>query len=221
MSSYTSGSKSGNSYSVENKQERVITEFLSKYMYGKVYPEHEVITDKQMQAQGADVMLPTINGPEYHDIKAQASKLYINKPQAMFAMELLADKGGNEVVGEFLRNDIMAHVYVLVWVNRSKVNTYGYIAEAEDIEELEVMFLDRQELKDFINTYFYDEALYQQARKMRAKGDTRVFPNDAMYFVYSPALNTRPVQLAIKRWALERCAYQHFKVTKDGVQSLM
>jgi hypothetical protein len=42
-----------------------------------------------------------------------------------------------------------------------------------------------------------------------------------MYFVYSPALNTKPVYLVMKRWALERCAYQHLKVTKDGVSSLM
>lgn len=214
-------SKPTSNYSVEDKQKRVITEFLSKYMYGKIYPEHEVITDKSLQSKAVDVALPTVNGPEYHDIRVQASKLYINKPQPTFNMELLVNYNENEQVGWFLRNDLLSHVYVLCWVPKAKVNSYGYIAEAEDIEELEVMFLDKQELKDFVNTYFYDEAMYQQARKMRAKGDTRVFPNDAMYFVYSPALNTKPVYLVLKRWALERCAYQHLKVTKNGVSSLM
>ena len=214
-------SKPTSNYTVEDKQKRVITEFLSKYMYGKIYPEHTVITDKELQSKAIDVALPTVNGPEYHDIKVQASKLYINKPQPTFNMELLVNHNDQEHVGWFLRNDLLSHVYVLCWVPKAKVNTYGYIAEAEDIEELEVMFIDKQELKDFVNTYFYDEAMYQQARKMRAKGDTRVFPNDAMYFVYSPALNTKPVYLVMKRWALERCAYQHLKVTKDGVSSLM
>lgn len=214
-------SSKSTSYSVEDKQKRVITEFLSKYMYGKIYPAHEVNTDRALQSQGIDVTLPTVNGPEYHDIKVQASKLYINKPQPTFNMELLVDNNEGEQVGWFLRNDLLSHVYVLCWVPKAKVNSYGYIAEAEDIEELEVMFIDKQELKDFVNTYYYDEALYQQARKMKMKGDTRVFPNDAMYFVYSPALNTHPVYLVMKRWALERCAYQHLKVTKTGVSSLM
>lgn len=209
------------SYPVEDKQKKLISEFLSKYMYGKVYAEHEMVTDKALQMKAVDVILPTANGPEYHDIRVQASKLYINKPQPTFNMELLCDYNDNEHVGWFLRNDLLSHVYVLCWVPKAKVNSYGYIAEFEDIEEVEVMFIDKQELKDFVNTYYYDEALYQQARKMRAKGDTRVFPNDAMYFVYSPAMSSKPVYLVMKRWALERCAYQHLKVTKTGVTSLM
>ena len=213
--------KSDSTKYADNKPKRVVMEFLEKYMYDRAYPTSEMITDKQMHLLGADVMIGTANGPEYHGIQTQSSKMYINKPQPMFQFELLADKNGQETVGEFLRNDVMTHVYVLCWIPRAKVNSYGYINDAEDIEELEVMFIDRQELKSFINTYFYDEALYQQARKMRAKNDTRVFPNDAMYFVYSPALSEKPVYLAIKRWALERCAYQHFKVTKGGIQSMM
>lgn len=217
MSSKSTGYKSENT---QNKQERLVTEFLSKYMYGKIYPEHMVVTDRELQGQGVDVALPTANGPEYHDVKVQASKLYINKPQPTFNMELLFNDSQGEQVGWFLRNDFLTHVYILCWIPRAKVNSYGYIAEMEDIEEVEVMFIDKQELKDFCNTYFYDEAMYQQARKMRAKGDTRVFPNDAMYFVYSPALNDKPVYLVLKRWVLERCSYQHLKVTKTDVKSL-
>lgn len=206
---------------IDNTQERLVVEFLHKYLYNKIYPEHEIITNKQLQFKGVDIAIHTPNGPEYHDVKVQASKLYINKPQPTFSMELLYDINNQSCAGCFLRNDLLTQVYVLCWIPRAKVNTYGYVAESEDIEELEVMFIDRQELKNFVNTYFYDEALYQQACKMRAKGDTRVFPNEAMYFVYSPALNERPVNLTLKRWVLDRYAYQHFKVTKDGIQSLI
>lgn len=219
--SYKSTSKPASNRPIDSKQERVIMEFLSKYLYAKAYPEHEIVEDRNLQLEGVDIAIPLPSGIEYHDAKAQASKLYINNPTQTFSMELLFDHNDSECVGWFLRPGLLTHVYALCWVNRAKVNAHGYIDNADDIEELEVMLLDKQELKGFINTYFYDEALYATAQKMRAQGTTRLFLNDAMYMVYSDKLNERPVNLVVKKWALEKCAYEHFKVRKDSVTSLM
>ena len=216
MASYES------SHSGESKQERVIKEFLQKYFYEKAYPQHEVASTQGMHDKGIDIIVPSYNGPEYQCIKAQASPRYINHPNPTFSFELMAnDKDGATYIGWYLRNDLETHVYVLVWVNSAKTNNYGYINDAEDIEELEILFLDKAEFKRYIADYVYDDALWETAQKMRNTRTTRIFLNQKMYTVFSDGMKEQPVNLVVKKHVLEDMAYQRFLVRKSAIQSLM
>jgi hypothetical protein len=112
---------------------------------------------------------------------------------------------------------MLTNVYVLVWVNKAKTNTYGYIDKADDIEELDVMFIDKRDLKEFVNNTMYDEALYDTARHMRIKGTKRLFLNEAMYISYSDQLKEPAVHLVVQKYALDKLAYQRFIVRKDSI----
>lgn len=202
---------------VDSKQERLVTEYLSKYLYAKAYPRHEVIESREQQLQGVDVVVSTDCGAEYHDIRAQVSKYYINRPLSNFSLELLLNSNNDEHVGWFLKPEMLTNVYVLVWVNKAKTNTYGYIDKADDIEELDVMFIDKRDLKEFVNNTMYDEALYDTARHMRIKGTKRLFLNEAMYISYSDQLKEPAVHLVVQKYALDKLAYQRFIVRKDSI----
>lgn len=205
---------------VDSKQERLITEYLSKYLYAKAYPRHEVIEDRERQLHGVDVVAATDCGDECHDIRAQVSKYYINRPLSNFSLELLSNSNNNECVGWFLKPEMLTDVYVFVWVNKAKTNTYGYIDKLDDIEELDVMFIDKRDLKEFVNNTMYDEALYDTARRMRVKGTKRLFLNEAMYISYSDQLKEPAVHLVVQKYALDKLAYQRFLVHKDNVSVL-
>lgn len=202
---------------VDSKQERLIVEYLSKYLYTKAYPQHKIIEDREQQLQGVDVVVSTDCGDECHDIRAQVSKYYINRPLPNFSLELLLNRNNSEHVGWFLKPEMLTNVYVLVWVNKAKTNTYGYIDKADDIEELDVMFIDKRDLKEFVNNTMYDEALYDTARHMRTKGTKRLFLNEAMYISYSDQLKEPAVYLVVQKYALDKLAYQRFIVRKDSI----
>jgi hypothetical protein len=203
-----------------NKQENIVIEFLGRYLYNKLYPGHEIVTEDDA-LPGVDIIASTLQGDEHHDIQVQATPRYINHPNPTFSFTVMYnDADGNVCIGDFIDPNVNAQVCVLAWINSAKTNNYGYLSEAEDINELEVLFIDRRDLKAYANESIYDNAMYNTANKMRAQRTRSLFVSNALYLYYTETLADKPVHLVFKKYALEELAYMRLLVTKQGIKNL-
>lgn len=200
-----------NKYS-ENTQENCLLEFLDRYVYKRLYASVEFNPGKEVHFE---IDIP--NGTEKHVIKGQLTKSAINKPKDSFSFNVLT----NTEPGWFVMPELDTDVYVLAFIKQAKVNSYGYMKSFEDIEELELLFIDKREIKNYVNENIYDAAMYETAYDMRSKSTRSLFINNAMYLYYSDALADKPVDLVIKKFALDKLAYMHLLVTKESIKELV
>lgn len=220
----------------DQKQEHIITRFLNEKLYKMIYDDPEVVTadtvadvggelldGKTLQKNGVDIILHMPQGDVYHDIKAQSSPKYINNPRPTYAMELLTDiitrDGENigTVDGWFTHNDLTDY-YALVWIDEAKVNERGRIEKPEDIYVVEVAFVDKAALKQYLfaELLINDDYLLREAKEMRDRNIPKRHYSDGMTASYSAQLAERPVSLVISRDLLERFARNVFIVDQSG-----
>lgn len=201
---------------IDMKQEQVITQFLDRYLYSKLFDNHEVISDISLQFKGCDIAIQYANGIVYHDIKTQASKAYINNPLPTFAMEILfSSRDNREITGWFINDTLHTNVYCLVWINKATVNDYGYIESPEDIHEVHVMFVDKEVLKEYVHCFITDEELTNKARVMKRDGIKKEILTKGMSIVCSPHLNECPANLVISKSILGNFAESQYIVTQS------
>lgn len=201
---------------IDHAQEQINTTFLYKHFYQDVFPGSTMITIKEMQLRGCDVEVPNGRSTCYHDIKTQASKKYINNPLPTFAMEILFDSSGQERTGWFVRNDLLTDVYCLCWIPKARVNADGYLDSDDDIEEMEVMLIEKQRLINYVSKIVPQNRLIGLAQHMRETNTKRLEVSSGLHMIYSDFLEERPVNLVIKKFLLEKLATSHWKVTPNG-----
>lgn len=200
-----------NKYS-EHTQENCLLEFLDRYVYKRLYASAEFNPSQEVHFE-----IDVPNGTEKHVIKGQLTKSAINKPKDSFAFNVLTASSPGWFVTQGLNTD----VYVLAFIKQANVNSYGYMKSGEDIEELELLFIDKREIKNYVNETIYDNAMYETAYDMRQKNTRSLFLSNAMYLYYSNALADRPVDLVIKKFALDKLAYMRLLVTKESIKELV
>ena len=202
----------------------VIIPFMLKYLFTRLFKQIENVEDVERQLQGIDIIVRDNGCDENHDVKAQASAKYINRPVPTFVQELLfTAKDKKEHLGWFLQ-DLATDTYVCAWIHAAKTNERGLPDSPENIIDMEVMFVDKVPLKEYIASKGYtDELLLQRARHLRKIGLYRqdsVIPgqnDDEMWLSYSADLAERPVNLVIKKRVLKRFSTRHVRVTKSEI----
>lgn len=209
--------------SKDEHNESVITAYLDKYMYARLYRNYEVVTDKDTQCKGIDVIVRTKNGEVYHDAKAQSSARFIGRPEPTFAMEILTnDKTGRTRKGWFIRNDLDTDMYVLVWVNEAYADYNGRISSPDDIYELEVSVVNKHALKEYIYTVegLDDSTLEREAYALRDYGKNFTYLTRNCKLVFSQNLKEQPVSLVLPKSILDRFAESRYIVRPGGIRAL-
>lgn len=209
---------------IDMQQERKVVAFIQQYVFPHLYDNAEFIEDLERQLQGIDVIIYDNNFTENLDIKAQASARYINNPVPTFVHELLyTNKSKKDEIGWFLK-DLETDTYVFVWIHAAKVNERGLLEEPQDIIDMELMFVDKVPLTEYLDSKGYtSDVLLERAQKMRKIGLYKKMSvldesdDDEMWLTYSAELRERPVNLVIKKRVLKKFSTKHIRATKSGV----
>lgn len=200
-------------------QENLIGTFLHKYLYTRLSDKAELVKDKERQTKGIDeVCLGMLI-----DNKAQSSPAYIGNPAPTFILELLfKNKLFEETTGWFLDPDLFTTHYAFVWVNSAYVDHRGRIVDLDDIDELEVMIVNKDKLKKAITNDFSVEYLYKTAREMWDNGASKHYFGGVHNYsmTCTHRLDECPVTLVTKKGFLKRFSTHHYLVHKENIISL-
>lgn len=215
-----------NNYELNKIAESKITDFLLKYCYPLLFDSAERIDDKERQQRGIDVIAIKDGWSETHDIKAQCSARYLNHPTPTFVYELLTYQYRNETVGWALK-DSDTETYALCWIPKVDVDEKGQLIDAEHIYEVEVMFVDKTNLDEYLESIgATKEILLARARDMAKTKIHRMIPvtdsadTDEMHISYSDDLKEKSINLVIKKRVLKRFAYKHVRVTQNSITDI-
>lgn len=105
------------------KAEQRLGEFMDTYFYSKLETDNkgilkcERIIDKELQMNGIDVCIETINGKIFLDEKAAI--YYSNAMIPTFAFEINSIQTGHiePVQGWFINDELQTQYYMLIWPN--------------------------------------------------------------------------------------------------------
>lgn len=213
----------------DDNQENIINEFLMKHYFRKAFEDARLITNKEMQCAGVDVICNSKRARDMKvDIKAQSSAKYINNPRPTYSLEVSTyNRNGDEITGWFFSAESMTEYYTFVWIHDAKVDNNGRIRSANDINQVEVMTVDAHALQDYIDDVLYDNNLddiFDIAQSMRWRQEERRPVCDGICYRHSHHLPEKPVNLVVHKRILERFAipgkFGHCMVTKDGINQI-
>lgn len=214
----------------DDNQESIINDFLMKYYFKKAFTAAKLITNKEMQSAGVDVICNSKRARDMKiDIKAQSSAKYINDPRPTFSLEVSTyDRYGVEdLVGWFFSAKAITEYYTFVWIHDAKVDDNKRIRRVDDIQRLEVLTVDAHALQDYIDDILYDHELDDIdaiTQSMRWEERLRIDVCDGIYYRHSPSLPEKPVNLVVQKRILQKFAieskYGHCMVTKEGMRPI-
>lgn len=224
--------RTDNSFELNLIAESKVTDFLLKHCYPQLFDKTERVMDIERQKRGIDVIVTQGRADEFQDIKAQCSARYINHPTPTFVYELLTYQYRNEAIGWALK-DSDTETYALCWIPKADVDEKGQLIDAEHIYEVEVMFVDKANLDEYLDSIgATKEVLLQRARTMAKTKDsgnyaiyrtlavTDDMDTDEMHLSYSEDLKEKSINLVIKKRVLKRFAYKHVRVTQNGITEI-
>ena len=199
------------------KREKIVTQFLQKYFFSRVYEHFETVEDRQRQLQGIDV----IADGHLIDIKSQSSDKYINNPTSSFILELsFLRQEGDECIGWFLNNELLTEQYAFVWIHKAQLNC-GQLKSSEDIYKAEIMLVDKQPLKYTINCWRSDTELFNKAHEMRLSATRRCDCSlDGVHISHTHHLDERPTNIVAQKTFLKKFSVGHYIVTKDYIKNV-
>jgi hypothetical protein len=199
---------------IDHQQEKVVDKFLHKFFYSKVFSNVEFVDDVSLQVAGVDV----IADGKLIDNKSQSSPRYVNNPTNTFILELsFLNKYEKESVGWFIKEDSKTTHYLFVWINRADVDSNGRILP-NGIHEVEVMLVDRNQLRESVANYYTDEELMRIANGMRCSGhkwSPCSIPD--CKFSHTPTLAEKPTNIVARKSFLETCSVMHCVVGEYGI----
>lgn len=201
----------------DTKQEKVLNDYLFKNYFKPLNPTSQLVFDKDLQIAGVDVEITTKNGvKKYIDIKAQSSKKYVNNPKPTYILELSSlNRHGDDFVGWFLNEELITDYYTFVWIPKAKVNEKLEIVSPDDIEEVEVMTVNKSALKKYILSILGDRNIQDIVAQMRKNELTRLPLTNGIHFSHTPTLFEKPVNLVVKKHILKKFAINHYYI-KQG-----
>lgn len=204
----------------DSSQEKIVNYFAHEYFFKKLDENSSMVEDVDMQVHGSDEVF---NGKNV-DLKAQSSKRYLNAPADTFILEVsFLDRRGKEHIGWFLNNESITDYYAFIWIPKVKVNDDGVITSPTDIEEMEILMVDKHDIRNFIQSKVSDNELLNIADDMRYYEDRRADLPEQVYGLHishTPTLFEKPVVLVAKKWLLEKFSVGHYLVTKNSIKSL-
>jgi len=195
---------------IDHQQEKYVTEFVNKYFFSKLSKNVIVVDDNDLQLSGVDMII----NDKYYDLKAQTN--YINDPRPTFILELLFfSKQGEKRCGWFMNESLKTNYYVFIWIPNARTNQYGRLTSAEDIEEAEIMIIDRQKLHDYIFSIISLEDMRKTVTELLHTGERYKNVIDGVKYCYSTQLDERPICLVVSKELLKTTAVYHYIVRKN------
>lgn len=204
----------------DTRQEKVVVNFIKKFFFDlSCCDDLQVVDDRELQVAGVDIIANGLN----IDLKAQASPAYINKPTDTFILELsFLASNGNLHCGWFLNEKYITDRIAFIWIHNAKVNAKGMIANENDIEKLELMFVDKHQLKAHINKVYSDEDLLSIAKFLMNSGYTKKDSKiNGTWFRHTNHLWEKPTNLVCKKWFLKQFSTGHYMITKNSIEEIL
>lgn len=198
----------------DHKSEREIDTFLNRFVYKKLYPKFQSITDTNLQLKGID----TIVGEMKIDNKAMSDTRYLNNPANSFILEICSFNRGQYNLGWYLNEELETTHYLFVWLPEVDVPKDTYITDSRQIKKIEIMLVNRKEVHDLINTYITDEELKNRAKTMikRNMDEDRIV-GTPLRLRHSTHKAEAPVTLVVPKFLYKKIAIKHAYVTPSEI----
>lgn len=199
------------------KQEKVVTEFVYRYFFRKVFKNVEVCNDWERQQRGIDIIADGIRT----DLKAQSSPRYINNPTKTFILELsFLNSLREEYIGWFLDSKMQTDAYAFIWIPNADC-IGGRIPGIALIKEVEIMLVDKHKMKEYINSEYSDESLLEISKYMRQHGERRLSSKlNGLHFSHTPTLFEQPSNIVAQKEFLKQFAIKHCMVTPTTITDI-
>ena len=204
--------------SSDSAAEGVVARFLDLYFYPNIRSDWKREEEREAQLLGVDVTLETDSGSIAVDEKAAVH--YVNKELPTFAFEInYYNEQGDLVGGWFLDPKKVTEWYLLIWIKAKKEKDMGL----EDILELEVMMLEREQLKQDVEKKGALKGLEGGASLMRSEGIKKrsIAGQKDMYFYLTETLAEKPLNLIIRKSHLSKMALLHALVDRTGISKVI
>ena len=136
----------------DEKDEKIVGEFLDTYFYPTFSTTITRNTDKQTQIQGLDVT--AINNEGYtYTIDEKAATRWIGKNLQTFAQEISSvNISGNTYDGWFISPRQINQYYVYVWIDEVS-NINNKLTDSKDITKATVVMLDKHNLYNYMKKH--------------------------------------------------------------------
>jgi len=193
---------------------KAVSDFLDRYFYDPMWAER--CNDKERQIKGIDVVLSGNGILGNLDEKAMTN--YVNKNIDTFAFELeYLDRGGTKCDGWLIDKDKLTDYYMLIWITAVTPNLTSY----EDIIMLECIIIPRKSILGLLTYKTYDfiglKLICDRIKNEPISFNKQYYrPSDQdFYFVYSPSLKEKPVNIVFYKSLLKSLCIKDFVVTRN------
>lgn len=204
----------------DSQQEGIVNDFVDRYLFKRIFKSSNLIDNRDLQIMGVDIQADGRN----YDLKAQSSARYLNHPTNTFILEIsFIDRDGDRVDGWFLK-DTMTDYYAFIWMPKVNV-TDNAIGNVDDIEEVEVLIINKEKLRDGIKSLMGNASFMDIENELL---DREAYGNEmkpAMYkngikFVLSNQLAEAPLCAVVTKDVLKKFATGHYIVTKEKISEI-
>ena len=198
------------------KQENILTpiivnDIIGNFLTSQDFTYHLVNYENDADAQykGIDFVMKNKEGHSWNvDVKCQTND-YINSPTRTFSIELNYLKNGVFKEGWFVNKDNLTDFYLFVWIHKANLNEDGLINNVNQIEKMELMFVRKQSVVDYLKLAGYSiEDLVKKSIELRNKAEKNLFlPNKKgkeIKLVCTRHLSEKPVNIIISKYIYQK-----------------
>ena len=201
---------------IDTKHEEIINKFLFDNYFTTCYDSAKYIydcEDRETQILGVDVI---VNNKMMVDIKAQSSPKYVNNPTSTYILEIsFLNAYGELCEGWFVNNNLKTTHDAFVWINSAETNERGFIENADDIHQVEVMVVDVAKLKEYVFSLADKFTLIKTANELRERGIHKTFVN-GLKIVCSENIAEKPATIVMSKEVLKKYAVSDCILTVNG-----
>lgn len=207
----------------DRRCEKIVSEFLDKYFYAMYDAKSERMNSKDLQLRGVDVI---VDDKMFIDEKLKLYPLNEFIPCLAFELQFFT-RDGRLVDGWFLNeNSITTHYNIVTaFLNGRK----SVLEDVEDIEYLNLLFVKKSAVKEFVFAETSREQLGNDIGALRTREVTESekmkarhkYAHNKFWLTKSEHLAEKPINLNIPRTSL--CKLPHsaeFCVSRYGVQRM-
>jgi hypothetical protein len=196
----------------DSANERVVADFLDRFVYGLLGLRHERIDDRERQLNGVDVVLhwPAANPTMTLKVDEKAATHYVNENLPTFAFEIdwLAE-GGEKRCGWLLAEGSETECYCLVWLWARPAKPLT----VEGIFRVHVCIVRRDAVLDLLKRHgLTSDRLRQKAWDARASVEGWREGPEGIRFSLSDHLDERPVNVVVPKHMLVAAALWAYDV---------
>ena len=201
----------------DNIIERNVAKFMDEYFWKKIaqakHLSFERVTDKRRQWRGQDIVIGDIVIDEKAKVKSCINEI-LEHPS--FELQNITSTG-TLVDGWFMKNND-THIYAFIAVFSSVKSPYDI--SFDNIEHLNVMLVNKSEVKKLVHQYDSEENIINAIDYLRDDyRNSYTFSHNMYHLTKSPQFAEQPINLVLKRELLENIkTTKIFNVYRDRIQ---